>query len=143
MISAESYEELYEILSYMDKSTVMKIPIEILEQINKKRNYNYITRIDSNDIFNLENISEETINVLAWLDINYWMKEERKERINEQYRKRLMQEELLKKANFSTNSIFPDERREKIRNTKDVEMVVTNKETIFEKMWKKLKNIFK
>lgn len=143
MISAESYEELYEILSYMDKSTVMKIPIEILEQINKKRNYNYITRIDSSDIFNLENISEETINVLAWLDINYWMKEERKERINEQYRKRLMQEELLKKANFSTNSIFPDERRENIRNTKDVEMIVTNKETIFEKMWKKIKNIFK
>lgn len=37
MISPEDYEEVYEILSYMDKIIVMKIPIEILNIINKKK----------------------------------------------------------------------------------------------------------
>ena len=33
MISNKSYKELYEILSYMDKMTVMKIPMNVLIDI--------------------------------------------------------------------------------------------------------------
>ena len=40
MINSNTYSEVYEILSYMDKSIVMKIPIEILENIKEKRNKN-------------------------------------------------------------------------------------------------------
>lgn len=54
MISAEDYEEIYEILSCMDKMVVMKIPIEILNIINVKRNKEYVSKIDKNDLFNLK-----------------------------------------------------------------------------------------
>ena len=37
MITSKIYKELYEILSYMDKVTVMKIPIEILQTIKNKK----------------------------------------------------------------------------------------------------------
>lgn len=37
MITSNTYKELYEILSYMDKTTVMKIPIEILQTIKNKK----------------------------------------------------------------------------------------------------------
>lgn len=37
MISSSTYKEIYEILSYMDKLTVMKIPIEILQNIKVKK----------------------------------------------------------------------------------------------------------
>lgn len=50
MISSNTYEELYEILSYMDKVTVMKIPENILINIKNKRNINFKTKIDKNDI---------------------------------------------------------------------------------------------
>ena len=56
MISANTYEELYEILSLMDKATVMKVPIDILNTIKEHRNPEYQTRIDKNDIYNKMNV---------------------------------------------------------------------------------------
>lgn len=82
MISSNTYEEVYEILSYMDKITVMKVPEEILNTIKKKRNVNYKTKIDKNDIFNEENISKEAIDFLCWIDYKYWMDENRKIKID-------------------------------------------------------------
>ena len=83
MINENTYTEVFEILSYMDKMTVMKIPVELLKFIRDNRNENYKTLIDKNDIFNMKNISEETKHFLAWLDVNYWMDEEKKNRLIE------------------------------------------------------------
>lgn len=81
MINADTYSEVYEILSYMNKSIVMKIPFEILEIIKENRNLDYVSKIDKEDLFNLNNISKDTINVLAWLDVNYWIDKGKKEKI--------------------------------------------------------------
>ena len=67
MINSNTYAEVYEILSYMDKMTVMKVPIELLKIIKNNKNENYKTLVDKNDIFNMKNISDETRHVLAWL----------------------------------------------------------------------------
>lgn len=81
MISGETYEELYEILGQMDKLTVMKIPEDILNNINSKRNKDFKTKIDKYDLFNEGNIRKETVDLLCWLDYNYWMGNERKEKV--------------------------------------------------------------
>lgn len=85
MINADTYSEIYEILSYMNKSIVMKVPVEILEVIKENRNMEYVSKIDKADLFNLNNISKDTINVLAWLDVNYWIDKEKREKINSSY----------------------------------------------------------
>lgn len=72
MISAKTYKELYEILSYMDKVTVMKIPISILQTIKDKKDNRYITKIDKNDLFNEHNVNRETIDILCYLYKHYW-----------------------------------------------------------------------
>lgn len=72
MITSKTYKELYEILSYMDKVTVMKIPIEILQTIKKKKDNRYITKIDKNDIFNEKNVNRETIDLLCYFYKHYW-----------------------------------------------------------------------
>ena len=74
MITSKTYKELYEILSYMDKVTVMKIPIEILQTIKKKKDNKYITKIDKKDIFNENNVSRETIDLLCYFYKYYWNK---------------------------------------------------------------------
>ena len=72
MISAKTYKELYEILSYMDKVTVMKIPISILQTIKDKKDNRYITKIDKNDLFNEHNVNRETIDLLCYFYKHYW-----------------------------------------------------------------------
>ena len=51
MISSKTYKELFEILGYMDKITVMKIPMDILQTIKNKKDNNYKTRVDKKDLF--------------------------------------------------------------------------------------------
>ena len=75
------YQEVYEILSLMDKKTVMKIPLEILQTIKENRNKEYVTQIDKNDIFNIENLNEDTIKLLSLIDLNYWINTEKYENI--------------------------------------------------------------
>ena len=74
MITSKTYKELYEILSYMDKVTVMKIPINILQTIKNKKDNRYITKIDKNDIFNEKNVDRETIDLLCFFHKHYWSK---------------------------------------------------------------------
>lgn len=96
------YEELYEVLSNMDKVTVMKIPEEILNKIITQRNTSFKTSIDEEDLFNEDNISKETMDLLCWIDYNYWASPERKKEVDD-IKKR---EQLSKDENFDAHSIF-------------------------------------
>ncbi len=96
------YEELYEVLSNMDKVTVMKIPEDILNKIITQRNTSFKTVIDDEDLFNENNISKEAMDLLCWIDYNYWASPERKKEVDD-IRKR---EQLSKDENFDAHSIF-------------------------------------
>lgn len=132
MINENTYTEVYEILSYMDKMTVMKIPIELLKFIKENKNDNFNTLIDKNDLFNMNNISTETKHVLAWLDVNYWMSKEKKERLKEKYYKNHMlfynSEKILKKATY-----------EKMQETSNITGIMEYKESMGIKLINKLK----
>ena len=135
MINANTYEEVYEILSYMDKMTVMKVPVELLEVIKNNRNENYKTLIDKNDIFNMNNISDETRHVLAWLDVNYWMDEKKKKHLKEIYYKK-------QKILYNPEDIFENKINEKEKQIDNNTKIVKYKEPIFVKIINKIKNIF-
>ena len=131
MINSNTYTEVYEILSYMDKQTVMKVPIDILNYIKDNRNKEYTTCIDENDIFNMNNISSETKHVLAWIDVNYWMSEEKKKYIKEK---------VYKINTFSDNSanVFKKENSQISNDTKIIEY----RESIFIRLINKIKRMF-
>ena len=119
MINADTYSEVYEILSYMNKSIVMKVPFEILQVIKENRNLNYISKIDKKDLFNLNNMSKDTVNVLAWLDVNYWISNKKKEKIKLSCRNDLKKSEsgeifMLENAKKETDRVITDEVQMKV-----------------------------
>ena len=117
MVDAKVYQEVYEILSYMDKSTVMKIPLGILEEINEKRDINYISRINPEDLFNELNVARETIVFIAWLDYNYWANDQEKEELYKTFLSNQYEyEEDLKRRFYSTNKPMFFEERMKIQS---------------------------
>lgn len=145
MISSNTYEEVYEILSYMDKITVMKIPEEILNTIKKKRNVNYKTKIDKNDIFNEENISKEAIDFLCWIDYKYWMDENRKIKIDQIKFDKIRKYEEEKREKYSSDNLF--KKQDQVKKTEEVitneVAMVEYEESIFKKFINKIKSIFK
>ena len=103
MISGNTYEELYEVLRYMDKTTVMKIPESILRNILEKRNKEFETRIDKNDLFKEENMSKEAVDILCWLEYKFWMSEENKKEIDKIKNRKLKE---MENKNYDLNNLF-------------------------------------
>lgn len=106
MISSETYEEVYEILGYMDKLTVMKIPEHILKKIKDKRNINYKTKVNKEDIFNEKNVSKEAIDLLCWLDYNYWMDENKKREVDNICKEKYIKSEIKKRDKYNPEEMF-------------------------------------
>ncbi len=78
----KAYTEVYEILGYMNDVTTNKIPSEVMVAIKDNRDLSYVTKIDKNDFFNPDNISDKAASILIWLDLNYFAtKESKKEKM--------------------------------------------------------------
>lgn len=148
MISPNAYEEVYEILGFMDKLTVMKIPKEILENIDKRRNLKYQSKIDKNDIFNKQNMSDEALELLCYIDYNYWMDESKKVETNKILREREIEIEQEKRKKYNPDNIFKNkldapkiimEPQNKEKNTELIEYNQKWYQKIFTKILKLLK----
>ena len=85
-------------LSYMDKITVMKNPIEILQTIKKKKDNRYITKIDKNDIFNEKNVNRENE------EYNYKLKRDREIANNKWEDEKVQREKTLSEKEEKANS---------------------------------------
>ena len=81
-----AYTEVFEILGYMNRKMVKKIPIEIINMFKEKRIKNYMSRIDRNDYFNKNNISQKTLEILLWLDMEYWATDEKRKILIKKYK---------------------------------------------------------
>ena len=134
MISGETYEELYEILAQMDKPTVMKIPEEILNNIKSRRNKDYKTRIDRNDLFNESNISKETVDLLCWLDYNYWMNESKKDNIKHIISSNYEKENDLKRQKYNPDIIFTEKTFKELVDNSNEELAEIPKDSFFTKL---------
>jgi len=138
MIDANIYSEVFEILSYMDKQTVMKIPYEILNNIKMRKNDNYISNINPKDLFNLNNVERKTIEILSWLDVNYWMEDEKKKVLKQKCREKRNELELRKKEKY--NTIFFENNKNFV-SKECVSIIKPEKENILKKIMKKIKEL--
>lgn len=142
MISKNIYEEVYEILQCMDKSTVDKIPPKILNEINKNRNIYYKTTVNKKDIFNEKNVSKEAIDFLCYLDYNYWMSNDAKRKIDKINYKKFIKEEEEKRKKYNPDDIFKQHKKKhEIEEKNSLVEIKTN--SVLEKIKKILKNCIK
>ena len=143
MISRNVYSEVFELLGYMDKITVMKIPIEILNKIKKNKNDEYISKIDKNNIFNRDNVLTETIKYIAWLDVNFWESEEEKERLKKIHLKKLNEEEKVKNNQYKADDLFKKIYVKALNNNLKIDAMIEYKENIFKKFFRFIKDKIK
>lgn len=86
---ANAYSEVYEILKYLDRDEYSKIPVELLEVIEKNRNTNYQYNLDKNKSLFQQDMLEGTKAILLNIfrdyianpiqksKIQYWQEENR------------------------------------------------------------------
>ena len=138
---ADMYAEAFEMLSYMEKRDVMKIPIEILELIKSKKNNSYISRINKLDLYNRDNVDSRTISLLTGLKIKYFSDPEERKMILSNCEKRY--KEKYKTSNNDYSKIFDKEIKEnKVEESFSASLVEVKNIGIFERIKNFLKSIF-
>lgn len=142
----EAYKEVLIILKYMEKQYQEKIPKYLIDFFEKNCSKEYKFDIDFNIPLKQHKLKKSTLSILALLNINYWCEtEEEKNKLINKYieNEKIYQEELRKK--YDVNNLFnntkQEERKQNINIEKNVCSSTKQKESIFEKLMKKLKNI--
>ena len=140
----KAYSEMLELFKFLPSEYIERTPKEILDVLKKERLENYIVHINTEKPIDRNVLQEETIQLLAMLNYNYWCTDEYlKNKLYEQYSKNEEQYQKELSQKYDINRVF--EKRNKYNNTFDnqVTSLVEYKETFFEKLINKIKNFLK
>ena len=138
----KAYKEVIEILKYVPKESVNKIPKTMLETFEKKMDKDYVFNVDINKSFEEQNLLEETKDIFAVIFRDYWSTPYQRERIKakEKYDRQKIEEEKANK--YNPNDIFKNKEKDNVvvNNNLPVEI---KKENFFKKLISFIKKIIR
>lgn len=143
----KAYKEVIEILNYVPKESIDKIPETMLEVFQTKMDKNWDFKVDINKSFEEQDLLDETKAIFANIFRDYWATPYQKERIEakEKYDRQKIEEEKEEKYNpndlFKKKKIETDEESEKTEEISNLPIEV-KKEKFYEKIINFLKKIF-
>lgn len=145
---SKAYKEVIEVLNFVPKESVDKIPQTMIDTFKAKMDNDYDFKVDINKSFEEQDLLDETKAIFANIFRDYWATPYQKERIEEKekYDRQKMEEE--KRENYDTNNLFSNR---KINNDEEeIQDSITNnlpmeikKEKFYEKLIKFIKNFLK
>lgn len=141
-----SYVEVLEIIKYMDKIYIDKIPQKLIQFFGENKAKDYEFKYNSALELDKQNLNDNTLVLLAILNLNYWCEDEehKKELIakyNENEEK--YQNELREK--YNPDEIFK-KKKEKMEENIQVEetsMVVVQEQKWYQKIFNSIREFFK
>ena len=139
----KAYSEIDEFLGLLNDEQRNKIPQKLREFFKEEKDGNYEKGIDPKEPIKNQNLKEETLGIIALLNLQYWCEDEtEKQRLKEVYAKNeKVYQEMLQVA-FNPDDIFKKRTQpvenEQVENT----TMVVYKESFFKKIIGKLKKIF-
>ena len=131
------FVEVYEILKQMSPESVMKIPEDIRNYIKDNRDEEYIWNYDKTKDFKNQNINEDTLVMLAYLNTEYMLDEKQKQLMQQIYNINQQKLEKEKGEKYNSDSLF------KKSNNKEENRITEYKEGLFAKIKRMFKNLFK
>ena len=137
----KAYREVIEILNFVPKESVNKIPQTMIDMLKTKMDKNYDFKVDINKSFEEQKLLDETKAIFANIFRDYWATPYQKERIEakEKYDRQKIEEE--KNAKYNPNDIF--NKRNKIDIEERIEENNINNLPIEAKKEKFIKNFLR
>lgn len=141
----KAYKEVVEILKYVPKESVKKIPQTMIDTFNAKMDNTYNFSIDINKSFEEQELLDETKAILANIFRDYWATQYQKERIQakERYDREKIEEEKREKYN---SDIFKAKESNKTQNDNSKDAINNSNlpiEVKKERFYEKIINFFK
>lgn len=137
----KAYVEVLEVLKYIPKEDFEKVPKDIIETLENKKDMEYKYDLNKDVAFENQILMKETKAILANFFRDYWATPEQRNAIKEKERKEEWEEEQ-NKIKIDYDAVFK-------RNTKlappkqETKIVVVEEKKWYEKFVDWIKNIFK
>lgn len=142
----QAYSEIDEFLGLLSDEQRNKIPQKLREFFKEEKDPNYKKRINSNVPIKNQNLKEETLGIIALLNLQYWCEnEQERDRLKEVYSQNEKKYQKLLREQYNPDDIFKkriiniESKQEEIENNQIVEY----KETFIKRIINKIKSFFK
>lgn len=146
LATRQAYSEIDCFIELLDDYNKSKIPKKLREFFKREKDNNYEKKIDANRPIKEQDLKEETLAIIALLNLQYWCEDEKeKERLKKIYaqNENKYQEELREK--YNTDNLFKD-RKKDIANSNTISetsLVEYKRHTIFTKIKNYILNFIK
>lgn len=141
-MDANVYSEVLGILNNLPQSALRNIPAEILENIKKNSNEEYIFKYDIYKSLNEQNVLEETKTMIAILFRDYWATDEQREKIILKEKADRLRIEEEKKSKYKVDDLFKKTKTIE-ENVEEKSLVEVKKEPFYMIIFNKIKSILK
>jgi len=141
---ADAYTEVYEILNCLDKDEYNKIPVELIEVFEENRNLDYEYEVNEEQDLTKQPMLVETKAILLNIFRDYLATPEQSKKIKQWLQADREYLEKQKQERYS-NNVFENKGKNECNLDKvDIQLPIEiKKQSIFQKIINKLKNIFK
>lgn len=142
-----AYTEVDTFLELLDAEDREKIPKNLRELFKREKDKGYIKYIDSNIPISKQNLKEETLAIIALLNLKYWcddeIEKERLKKIYEENEIKYNREINDNQVGFDFNDIFQDEEESEDINNKENSLVKNINVPLYKRIINRIIKIFK
>ena len=139
----QAYSEVDEFLKLLSEEKRNEIPKKLRKLFREEKDEKYFKNIDKNVPIKDQNLKEETLAIIALLNLQYWCKdEEEKKRLREIYAQNEKKYQNMLYEKYNPNDIFKKEKSivQTNNKTKENMQMIEYKEPLFKKIINKILN---
>jgi len=144
MNTKQAYSEIDEFLELLSEEQRNKIPKKLRDFFKAEKDNEYYKKIDTNIPIKAQNLKEETLAIIALLNLQYWCENEiEKQRLKQVYAKNEENYQKILQEKYNPDNLF------KKHNLQQEENIITNgvsmveyKEPFLKRIFNKIKRMF-
>ena len=139
----QAYTEIDNFIELLDEYNRNKVPKKLREYFKKEKDNTYTKIIDPNIPIKEQNLKEETLALIAMLNLLYWCEdEEEKQRLKKIYSDNEIKHQQKLREMYNPDDVFKTKNTEvknELNNTNDELAVIEYKESFLNRVISKIK----
>ena len=140
----QAYSEIDEFLGLLSEEQRNEIPKKLRDFFKEEKDQEYFKNIDKDIPIKDQNLKEETLAIIALLNLQYWCKdEEEKKRLQEIYAQNEKEYQDMLYEKYNPNDIFKKKEGTTIENNNEIKekmQMVAYKDSVFKRIINKILN---
>ena len=142
----QAYSEVNQFLKLIGEKKSNKIPFKLRKFFEREMDKNYIPTIDANIPIKEQKLKRKTIAIIAGLNLQYWCKEDEKQKLLEIYFNNENKHKKELQEKYNPDNIFKKSKKiveEDTTSTENMQLSLVEEDKWYKKILKKISNFFK